>query len=326
MKAIIYERYGGPEELKLAELKQPVAAKNEVLIRVRAAEATKGDCELRSFRFPVKWFTFGLRLMFGIFKPRKKILGGYFAGEIVAVGDAEGVSKFNVGDQVFGTSKLKLGAYAQYLALPQTYTLVPKPTNLSFAEAAAVPLGALNALHFLRLAKLQADESILVNGAGGSIGLFAVQIARSMGARVTVVDHPKKENMLRELGIEDFIDYTRENFRNSEQRYDVLFDMVAASPLEETINVLKPGGRYITANPTFRKMWRAGKTFKETGKQVIVAFAAEREEELQTIKALIEEGKVRPVIDRVFPMEEAAEAHRRVETEERIGIVVIRMD
>lgn len=324
MKAIIYREYGSPEVLQIAELKQPVAGNRQILIRVRAAEATKGDCELRSFCFPVKWFSFGLRLVFGIFKPRKKVLGGYFAGEVVELG--EGVTKLKVGDQVFGTSKMKLGAYAQYLVLPESYTLVPKPENINFVEAAAVPLGALNALHFLRLAKIQTGENILINGAGGSIGIFAVQIARSMGASVTAVDHPRKEKLLRELGVEHFVDYTHEDFRYGEQKYAVIFDMVATSPLEETLLALTPGGRYITGNPTFRKIWRASKTFKQTGKQVIFAFAEEREEELQAIKILIEAGKVRPIIDRVFSMEQAAEAHRRVETEARNGIVVISMD
>jgi NADPH:quinone reductase-like Zn-dependent oxidoreductase len=324
MKAIIFEQYGPPEVFKLVELEQPKPSKDQVLIRIHAAEATKGDCELRSFRFPVKWFSFGLRLMIGVFKPRKRILGGYFAGEVVAVG--EGVDKFTPGDQLFGTSKLKMGAYAQYLVLFQNYTLVAKPENLSFEEAAALPLGALNALHFLRLAKLQAGENILINGAGGSIGLYAIQIAIDMGAEVIAVDHPSKKDMLLKLGIKEFIDYTQIDFRRGDQKYSVIFDAVASSPLDESIQTLKSGGRYITTNPTVKKMWNASRIFKETGKQVIFAFAEEGEEELKTIKTMAETNRLRPVIDKVFSMAQVAEAHRRVETEARQGVVVIKMD
>ncbi len=324
MKAVIYNEYGGPEVLHVAEIAKPKPSDNEVLIRISAAEVTKGDCELRSFEFPVKWFSFGLRLVFGVFRPRKKILGGYFSGTVEEIGAR--VNKFSPGDEVFGASSLKLGAYAQYLALPEKYTIVHKPSNLSFEQAAAAPLGGLNALHFMRLADIQPGETLLVNGAGGSIGTFAVQIAKCMGAEVTAVDAAIKERMLLDIGADHFIDYGKQDFRKSGRRYDVIFDMVASSPLDESIAVLSSAGRYVTANPTFKKMLGAKKTYKKTGKKVIFAFAAEREDELQALKAMLEEERISPAVDRIFPMEQVVEAHRCVEAEQRLGIIVLKID
>lgn len=321
MKAIIYQHYGPPEVLQPKDVSKPEPKDHEVLIRVRAAEVTKGDCELRSFKFPVKWFWLPLRIGFGIFRPRRKILGAYFSGEVEAIGKQ--VTKFKVGDQLFGTTKLRFGTYAEYVCLPENYTLVKKPTNLSFEEAATVPLGGLNALHFMRLANIQSGDKVLINGAGGSIGTFAVQIAKVFAAEVTAVDSPIKKSMLLTLGADHFIDYTREDFKQSKNKYDVIFDMVASSSLEESIACLNSNGRYITANPTLKKMLSAGRIFKQTGKKVIFAFAGELTEELQTLKDMIEAGTIRPVVDKVFPMNQAVEAHRRVEAEERLGIVVL---
>jgi NADPH:quinone reductase-like Zn-dependent oxidoreductase len=230
-----------------------------------------------------------------------------------------------VGDEVFGASKLLMGAYAEYLALPDHYTVAPKPANVSFEAAATVPLGGLNALHFLRLAKIQTGEAVLVNGAGGSIGTYAVQIAKTMGAEVTAVDGDLKKEMLLGLGADHFIDYRQQDFRQTKTRYDVIFDMLASSPLDETVAMLNPGGRYITANPTFKKIMRAKRVQKNTGRTVICAFAGETLEELLTLKQMIEDEKINPTVDRVFSMEQAAEAHRRVEAEQRLGCTVISM-
>ena len=168
MRAITYSRYGPPDVLQLTEVSRPVPKDDEVLVRVRAAEATKSDCEMRSFKYSVKWFWLPLRIALGVRKPRRQILGGYFSGEIESLG--KDVTTFSVGDQVFGTAELRLGAYGEYVALPARYTIVAKPNNMSFAEAAAVPLGGLNALHFMRRAEIRAGEQVLINGAGGSIG------------------------------------------------------------------------------------------------------------------------------------------------------------
>jgi len=324
MKAVVHTRYGSPEVLHVTEVEKPRPGDDEVLIRVHAAEATKADCELRSFRFPVKWFWLPLRLGMGITAPRRRILGGYFAGEVEAVGNR--VTKFSPGDEVFGCARLRLGAYGEYVCLPASYTIVPKPRNLTFEEAAAVPLGALNALHFLRKANVHSGERVLVNGAGGSIGSFAVQIARSMGAEVTAVDSANKEDMLLRIGADRFIDYRKEDFTAGGEPYDVIFDMVVASDYSACVASLAPGGRYLIGNPRLSDMARAMLTNRFTDKTVVFALAGETEEELSAITAMIEAGEIRPVIDRVCSMEQAAEAHRRVETEQRVGIVVISLE
>jgi len=321
MKAIVYEKYGSPDVLQVKEVEKPIPKDDEVLIKVHAAEVTKADCEMRSFNFPVKWFWLPLRVAFGLIKPKRQILGGYFAGEVESIG--KDVSKFKKGDQVFGTTKLRLGAYGEYACLPASYTLVPKPYNVSFEEAAAVPLGGLNALHFLRKAKIRKGEKVLVNGAGGSIGTFGVQIAKAMGAQVTAVDSTIKEEMLRRIGADHFFDYTKEDFTKSGQTYDVIFNMVAKSSYSECVKTLNPKGRYLMANPRMSDMLRSVLTSKLTDKTAIFVFAGEKEEELLALKEMIEEGKIKPIVDKIYPFEQAVEAHRRVETEQRLGPVVI---
>ncbi|MGD8911802.1 MAG: NAD(P)-dependent alcohol dehydrogenase [Candidatus Thiodiazotropha sp.] len=324
MKAIVYSKYGSPDVLRVEEVAKPALKKDEVLIRVRAAEATKTDCEMRSFDFQVKWFLPLLRLMLGVLRPRKRILGGYFSGEVEAVGKE--VKRFNKGDALFGSAQLRLGAYGEYLTLPESFTLVRMPNNLTHAEAAAVPLGGLNALHFMHKANIKAGEKVLVNGAGGSIGTFGVQIAKTMGAEVTAVDSGIKEAMLREIGADHFIDYTRQDFTEGGQTYDVIFSMVAKTPFTKCMNLLNPKGRYLIANPRIADMLRSFMVSLFSDKQAIFAFARETKNELNILKEMIEEGKIGPTVDRIYVIEKAAEAHRRVETEQRLGSVVISLN
>jgi NADPH:quinone reductase-like Zn-dependent oxidoreductase len=321
MKAIVYEEYGPPDVLQVKEVEKPTPKDDEILIKVQAAEVTKADCEMRSFKFQVKWFWLPLRVAFGLTRPKRQILGGYFAGEVASVGKK--VSKFKRGDQIFGATRLRLGAYAEFVSLPDSYTLVPKPRNISFEEAAAAPLGGLNSLHFLRKAKIQKGEKVLINGAGGSIGTFGVQIAKAMGAEVTAVDSAIKEEMLRRIGADHFIDYAREDFSNSGQTYDVIFSMVANSSYSKCINALNPGGRYLMANPRIVDMLRSLFTSRFTEKTSMFAFAGEREEELFAIKKMIEDGEINSIVDKIYPCEQAAQAHRRVEAEQRLGAVVL---
>lgn len=323
MKAIVYKKYGPPEVLHIAEVDKPVPKANEILIRVHAAEATKADCEMRSFHFPVKWFWLPLRIAMGIRNPKNPILGGYFSGVIESVG--ADVSRFKVGDSVFGAAKLKMGAYGEFLCLPENYTIASKPSNMSFIEAAAVPLGGLNALHFLAKANIKKGESVLINGAGGSIGTFGVQIAKAAGAIVTAVDSGIKEEMLRGIGADHFIDYTRDDFTRNRQTYDVIFNMVARNSFAKSVKILKPKGRYLTGNPKVSDMLRSILTSWFSDITAVFAFAAESQEELEALKELIEAGKIRSVVDKIYPMEQATEAHRRVETEQRVGTVVISM-
>ncbi|WP_188151889.1 NAD(P)-dependent alcohol dehydrogenase [Teredinibacter waterburyi] len=321
MKAVVYKKYGPPEVLQVEEVQKPCPGDDEVLIRVRAAEVTKGDCEMRSFNYAVKWFWLPLRLAMGVRAPRRPILGGYFSGEVEAIG--KDVSRFKAGDQVFGAAQLKMGAYAEYICLPAHYTIVEKPRNISFEEAAAVPLGGLNALHFMRKANVRSGEKVLINGAGGSIGTFAVQIAKLMGAEVTAVDSPIKEDMLRSIGADHFIDYTKRDITYSGESYDVIFNMVAKSSYSRFMKVLSPTGRYLMGNPRISDMLRSFLTSKFSDRSVFFAFAGEKEEELLALKDMINAEKIKPALDKIYSMEQVVEAHQRVEKEQRLGIVVI---
>lgn len=321
MKAITYSRYGPPDVLQLKTIAKPVPKDHEVLIKVEAVEATKSDCELRSFKYAVKWFWLPLRLALGVRKPRRQVLGAYFAGEIESIGKE--VTDFCVGDQVFGSAGFRFGAYAEYVALPQTYTLIAKPNNMSFTDAAAVPLGGLNALHFIRRAKIQAGDKVLIIGAGGSIGPHALQIAKSMGAEVTAVDSAIKETFLSRIGADQFIDYAKEDCLASGRKYDIIFNMVPHNSYSAALAALNPKGRYLIGNPRLSVMLRSMLTNRFTDKSVTFAFAGETKEELAALKAMIEAGQIVSIVDRVYSMEQAAEAHHRVETEARSGAVVI---
>ena len=321
MKAITYERYGPPEVLHLADLDTPVPGADEILVRVNAAEATKADCEMRSFRFSVRWFWLPLRLALGVRRPRRQVLGSYFAGEVAGVG--RDVTAFTVGDQVFGTSGLRLGAYGEYVAVPARATIVEKPRNMSFTDAAAVPMGGLNALHFMRLARIQPGDHVLILAAGGSIGAHAVQIAKAMGAEVTGVDSGTKADFLRRLGADHVVDYRTEDALATAGRYDVVFDMVPGSSFAAAIRALRPGGRYLNGNPRLAVLICAPFVRRFTSKTATCAFARETRDELLAVKAMIEAGAIASIVDRVLPMTDAAEAHRLVESEARRGAIVL---
>ncbi len=321
MKAVCYNTYGSAKVLQVKEIDKPTPKKDELLIKVHAAEVTKGDCEMRSFHFPVKWFWLPLRIAMGLSKPKRQVLGGYFSGVVESVGKA--VGKFKPGDQIFGASKLRLGAHGEYLCLPESYTLAAKPSNMGHEEAAAVPLGGLNALHFMRKANIQQGEKVLVNGAGGSIGTFAIQIAKTMGAEVTAVDSGIKEALLRKLGADHFFDYHKQDFSKSGQSYDVIFNMVARSSYATFMKVLNPKGRYLMGNPSVSDMWKSLWTSRLSDKTALFAFAPEKQTELVTLKEMIEAGKIKAIVDKVYPYEQAAAAHERVENEERLGAVIL---
>lgn len=323
MKAITYERYGPPEVLHVSDRPRPEPGDDELLVRVRAAEVTKSDCEFRGFRFAVNWFWLPLRIAAGVLRPRRKVLGFYFAGEVVGCG--KDVSRFSVGDEIYGAAGLAMGAYAEYLAIPESRTIRAKPSNMSFAEAAAVPLGGLNALHFMRLAGVRPGEAVLVNGAGGSIGLHGVQIARAMGATVTAVDKASKEDLVRRNGADDFIDYTRQNFTDCGRQFDVVFDMVPNSSFAACMSVLKDDGRYFTGNPRLSVMLRCLWVSRFSERTASFAFARETLEELDTLTQMIEAGQVHSIVDDVVSMEQIAAAHRRVESESRLGAIVLVM-
>jgi NADPH:quinone reductase-like Zn-dependent oxidoreductase len=324
MKAVTYDRYGPPEVLQISEVPRPEPGDGEVLVRVRAAEVTKADCEFRSFRFAVSWFWLPLRLAAGVLRPRRSILGFYFAGEVVECG--ANVTRFAAGDEIYGSAGLGMGANGQYMTVKASSTVSSKPANMSFEEAAAVPLGGLNALHFLRLASIRPGQSVLINGAGGSIGLHGIQIAKAMGAEVTAVDKTSKEDLVRRNGADHFVDYTKESFADAGKVYDVVFDMVPRSSFAACMSVLKEGGHYFTGNPRLSVMFRCFWTSRFSDKTASFAFARETLEELETLTKMIEAGEITSIVDEAVPMERIVEAHHRVETEARLGAMVLSIE
>jgi len=320
MKAIIFTKYGAPDVLQLTEVAKPTPRDHEVLIRIDAATVTAGDCELRSFKIPL-FIWLPLRLYMGLRKPRKKILGQELAGEIEAAGKE--VKLFRKGDQVFAATGFSFGAYAEYTCLPEEGVLAIKPATMTCEEAAAVPVKGLEALYFLRKENIQSGQKVLIIGAGGSIGTFAVQLAKSFGAEVTGVDSMGKLDMLRSLGADHVIDYTQTDFTANGETYDVIFDVMGKTSFSRTVRSLKPNGRYLLANAGLSQMVRGRWTSMRSSKQVIVGAASEKAEDLNFLKELIEAGKIHSVIDRRYPLEHIAEAHRYVDTGHKKGNVVI---
>ena len=324
MKAVLFTKYGPPDVLELKEVKKPTPKGNEVLIRIHAAAVTKGDCEIRSPQIPnLIWLL--IRIYFGLRKPRKQILGGYLAGEIEAVG--KDAKLFKKGDQVFACTGARFGAYAEFTCLPEETALALKPANMTYEEAAVVSIGGLDGLHYLRKGNIQSGQKVLINGAGGSIGTVAVQLAKYFGAEVTAVDNTEKLDMLRSIGSDHVVDYTKENFTENGEAYDIIFNLVIKSSFSRNLRSLKPNGRYLLINPAgLSQMLRGLWTSMMSSKKVIVEFADAKAEDLIFLKELIEAGKIRSVIDRRYPLEEAAEAHRYIETGRKIGNVVITVE
>ena len=322
MKAIVYHEYGSPDVLRLEEVTKPVPKDDEVLIKVHATSVTTGDCNARGFVFVPRGFGLISRLMFGYRKPRKTILGVEVAGEIEAVG--KDVKLFRKGDQVFGIDGVRLGAYAEYKCIPEEGGLTIKPANLTHAEAVAIPNGALTALTFLKkLANVQPGQKILIIGASGSVGSAAVQIAKYLGAEVTGVCSTANVKLVKTLGADRVIDYTQEDFTKGGQTYDIIFDTVGKTSFSKCKNALNPQGRYLAgtgALPVFGQMlW----TSIKGGKKVLAGMSSERREDLVFIKELVEADKLKPVIDRRYPLEQTAEAHRYVDQGHKKGNVVI---
>jgi len=323
MKAILWTKYGSPDVLQLREVGKPIPKNNEVLVKIHATTVTMGDCEMRSLKFPLL-FSLPMRFYAGLTRPtRIPILGQELAGEIEAVG--QDVKRFRKGDQVFGTTSFGFGAYAEYKCLPEDGLVAIKPINMTCGEAAAIPLGGFEALHFLRIANIQRGQKVLINGAGGSIGTIAVQLAKYFGAEVTAVDSSGKLDMLRSMGADRVIDYTQEDFTEREEIYDVIFDVVGKISFSRSNKVLKQNGTYLLANPgsqMVRTLW----TRMTSNKKVITQTSNGTIEDLIFLRELIEAGKIKSVIDRCYPLEQIAEAHRYVETGHKKGNVLIAVE
>jgi NADPH:quinone reductase-like Zn-dependent oxidoreductase len=331
MKAIIYTEYGSPDVLHLTEIAKPTPKDHEVLIRNHATTINFGDLMARNFKAvsPRKFnmlFLFWLltKVSFGIHQPKITILGSEFAGEVEAAGKT--VTRYKPGDQVFGYLGQNMGAYAEYLCIPENGVMAIKPANMTYEEAAVLPYGAIMALSLLRKANLQPGQKVLINGASGGIGSAAVQIARHLGAEVTGVCGTARLDFVKSLGAAKVIDYTKEDFTQNGEQYDLIFDILGRSSFSRCRSSLKPNGRYLLASFKMKQLLQMLWTSIYGDKRVICAMAPGSVEDLNSVKELMETGKIKAIIDRCYLMEEAAEAHRYVEEGNKKGNVVITME
>jgi NADPH:quinone reductase-like Zn-dependent oxidoreductase len=328
MKAIVCTEYGPPEVLQLKQVEKPRPKDNEVLIRVFATSVTAGDCNARGFVFIPPGLGLLARLMLGFRKPKKSILGADVAGEIEAVG--KDVRLFKEGDQVYGVDGNGLGTYAEYKCLPEDGALAIKPANMTYEEAVAIPFGALTALFFLRdKGNIQSGQKVLINGASGSVGTAAVQLAKYFGAEVTGVCSTTNLELVKSLSADKVIDYTKEDFTTSGETYDIILDpVVGKTSFSRCRNSLKPNGRYLAVAGGLRELIQMLWTSMVGSKKVIFGggSACERKEYLIFLNELIEAGKLISVIDRRYTLEQIVEAHRYVDKRHKKGNVVITVE
>lgn len=327
MKAIILTEYGTPEMLKLKEIEKPTPKENEILVRVHASSVNYGDLLARNFKdvtpqvINMPWLFWLLaKAYFGFNKPKVTILGNEFAGEVEAVG--RDVKSFKKGDQVFGHAGQSMGVYAEYFCIPETGTIALKPTNMTYEQAAVVPYGAVMALPLLKNANIQPGQKVLILGASGAIGSAAVQIAKHFGAEVTGVCGTQRLAFVKALGADKVIDYTKEDFTKNGETYDLIFDVLGRGSFAQTKNSLKPNGVHLYASFKMKQVFQMLLTSRAS-KKVICGLAPGNVQNLIEVKALIEAGKIKGLVDRSYPLEQTAEAHRYVEAGDRKGNIAI---
>ena len=322
MKAVVYDRYGPPEVLHIEEVERPVPKDDEVLIKIHATTVNRFDVHTREANAKSGLaVSFLSRLVSGVRRPRRRILGNEFAGEVAAVGAA--VTQFAVGDRVFGNTGIGFGAHAEYMCMAETARIALMPAGMTFEQAAPICDGALNALWCLRLAGIQKGTTVLVYGASGAIGTAGVQLAKHFGADVTAVCNTKNLELVKSLGADRVIDYMREDFTKNGEMYDVIFDAVGKHPFKRSKGSLKPGGRYL-ATDGFTHLFLGPWTRRFGDKKVIFQLPPRwTKNDVLLLKKLVEAGEFRPVIDRCYPLERVVEASRYVETEQKTGNVVL---
>lgn len=331
MKAIVYSEYGSPDVLQLKDIEKPLPRENEVLIRIHATSVNFGDMMARNFKaispgqFNMPFFIWLIaKISFGLNQPKITILGNEFAGEIEAVG--RDVKRFMPGDQVFGYSGERMGAYTEYLCMPENGMLAIKPTNMTFEEVAGVPYGGIVALSLLRRANIKLGHKVLINGASGGIGSSAVQIAKSLGAEVIGVCSTSKMEFVKTLGVTKAIDYTKEDFTQNGETYDLIFDILGRCSISRGRSSLKSNGILLFASFKMKHLFQMLMTSRSGGRRVICALSSGKVDDLNTLKEMIEAGKIKPVIDRCYPLEQISEAHRYVEQGHKKGNVVITIE
>lgn len=305
MKAVLHKKYGPPDVLFVTHVDKPKPKKNEVMVKIKAATVTSGDARLRASNFPAPVWLIA-RCIFGLFKPKKKILGHELAGVVEEIGD--NVTKFKVGDEIFGTTTMRRGgSYAEYICLPQQWkdgVIELKPNNVNFDEAAAIPIGGMTALFLLEKAKIASGQNVLVYGASGSVGTFAIQLATVKGGSVSAVCSAKNSEMVQNLGAKSVIDYNTADYSQMSQKYDIIFDAVGKASKKNAKKVLTRGGRFVSVN----------------------MLTTEKASHLLELKSLAEEGLLKPFIDQHFPLEKIVEAHNLVDSGRKRGNVVIDID
>ncbi len=329
MKAIVYTAYGPPEVLHLAEIEKPTPKPNEILVKVRARPVSSGDLFARNFgaisprEFPMPaalWLP--SRLEIGLRKPRKTVLGSEFAGEVEAVGSE--VTTFDVGDAVFGYLGSNFGAYAEYICVKADGLVTAKPENLGYEEAAGVAYGAITAWNLLRKVDIAPGQNVLVNGASGGIGTYAVQLAKHhFGAEVTGVCSTPRVNLVKMLGADHVIDYTWVDFTEGDETYDLVFDTAGKSSFETVKRVLAPNGRYLLAAFKMKQVWQMLWTWLFGSQKVICALSIESRDVLEFVAGLAAAGTIQSVVDACYPLEQAAEAHRYIEDGHKKGHVIL---
>ncbi len=320
MKAIIWTKYGAPEVLKFGEVEKPTPKDDEVLIKVHGATVTPGDCEIRRFEMHVL-FWLPLRIYMGVFKPKRPILGMDLSGEIEVVG--KDVTNFKVGDKIFAGNGIKFGAYAEYKCLKNNALMSIKPSSMSFEEAATIPTGGLNALHYIRKGNISPGQNMLIIGAAGCFGTYAVQLAKLMGAEVTGIDSTHKLETLSDLGADHIIDYTQEDFTKNGKTYDVVLDIAGKGSVSRNMKSLTKEGRYILATPWVFQVLQGLWSAMTSKRKFIFELAKERIEDLEYLTELIETKKLKAVVGRNYALKDMVEAHGYVESGDKIGHVTI---
>ena len=326
MKAIVWTQYGHPDKLQLQEVPRPVPKDDQILVKIHASSVTAGDCEMRRLQLPLG-LSFPMRFYAGFFTPKRiTVLGQELAGEVIETGKS--VDNYQKGDLVFGTTGFSFGANAEYICLPARPddaqgVLALKPTSLTFKEAAVLPTAGFEALHYIRESRIQAGDKVMIIGGGGSIGTIAIQLAKLYKAEVTAVDSTDKQELLRSLGADHAIDYTVTDYLKQNNRYDLIIDVVGRRLVKRRLKLLKPDGSYFLAFARPAQLFLALWTSLTGKKKLIIQSASQTKADLEFLAKLVIEGKLKPVIDQQFPLEEVAAAHKYSESGKKKGNIVI---